>query len=73
MSGPLEQLAEPSETTVEPPVDSVTTRVWTSHSNASANSNSKKSRISNVFGNKKINHEQWPTLVSLLSVKQKRV
>ncbi|HJL96568.1 MAG TPA: recombinase family protein, partial [Candidatus Poseidoniaceae archaeon] len=55
MSGPLEQLIEPSETTAEPSVDSVSTRVWTTPSNASANSNSKESRISNVFGNNKKN------------------
>ena len=53
MSRPPEQLAEPSETTAEPSVESVSTRVWTTPSNASAYSNSKKSRISNVFGNKK--------------------
>lgn len=53
MSGPPEQQIEPSETTAEPSVDSVLTRVWTTPSNASAYSNSKKSRISNVFGNKK--------------------
>ena len=53
MSGPPEQLIEPSETTAKPSVDSVSTRVWTTPSNASAYSNSKKSRISNVFGNKK--------------------
>ena len=53
MSGPPEQLIEPSETTAEPSVDSVSTRVWTTPSNASAYSNSKKSTISNVFGNKK--------------------
>ena len=53
MSGPPEQLIEPSETTAEPSVDSASARVWTTPSNASAYSNSKKSRISNVFGNKK--------------------
>ena len=53
MSGPFEQLIEPSETTAEPSVESVSTRVWTTPSNASAYSNSKKSRISNVFGKKK--------------------
>jgi site-specific DNA recombinase len=53
VSGPPEQLIEPSETTAEPSVESVSTRVWTTPSNASAYSNSKKSRISNVFGNKK--------------------
>ena len=53
MSGPPAQLDEPSETTVEPPVGSVATRVWTTPSNASAYSNSKESRISSVFGNKK--------------------
>ena len=53
MSGPSEQLTEPSETTAEPSVDSASARVWTTPSNASAYSNSKKSRISNVFGNKK--------------------
>jgi len=53
VSRPPEQLAEPSETTAEPSVESVSTRVWTTPSNASAYSNSKKSRISNVFGNKK--------------------
>jgi len=53
VSGPPEQLIEPSETTAKPSVDSVSTRVWTTPSNASAYSNSKKSRISNVFGNKK--------------------
>jgi site-specific DNA recombinase len=53
VSRPLEQLIEPSETTAEPSADPVSTRVWTTPSNASAHSNSKKSRISNVFGNKK--------------------
>ena len=53
MRGPSEQLTEPSETTAKPSVDSASTRVWTTPSNASAYSNSKKSRISNVFGNKK--------------------
>jgi DNA invertase Pin-like site-specific DNA recombinase len=53
VSGPSEQLIEPSETTAEPSVESGPTRVWTTLSNASAYSNSKKSRISNVFGNKK--------------------
>lgn len=53
MSGPSEQPIEPSETIAEPSVDSASTRVWTTLSNASAYSNSKKSRISNVFGNKK--------------------
>ena len=53
MSGPPEQLIEPSETTAEPSVDSASARVWTTPSNASAYSNSKESRISNVFGNKK--------------------
>ena len=53
MSGPPEQLIEPSETTAEFSVDSVSTRVWTTPSNASAYSNSKETRISSVFGNKK--------------------
>ena len=53
MSGPLEHLNEPSEITAKPSVDSASTRIWTTPSNASAYSNSKKSRISNVFGNKK--------------------
>jgi len=53
VSGPPEQLTEPSVTTAEPSVDSGSARVWTTFSNASAYSNSKKSRISNVFGNKK--------------------
>ena len=53
MSGPPEQLIQPIETTTEPSVDSASARVWTTPSNTSAYSNSKKSRISNVFGNKK--------------------
>jgi len=53
VSGPPEQLIEPSETTAEPSVDSASARVWTTPSNASAYSNSKESRISSVFGNKK--------------------
>lgn len=53
MRGPSEQLTEPSETTAKPSVDSASTTVWTTPSNASAYSNSKKSRISNVFGKKK--------------------
>ena len=53
MSGPFEQLIQPNETTAEPSVSSVSKMVWTTPSNASAYSNSKKSRISNVFGNKK--------------------
>jgi len=53
VSGPPEQLSQSSETTAEPSVDSASARVWTTPSNASAYSNSKESRISNVFGNKK--------------------
>ena len=53
MSGPSKQLSQTSEATVDPYVGSVSTRAWTTSSNASAYSNSKKSRISNVFGNKK--------------------
>jgi len=53
VSGPPEQLSQSSETTVEPSVDSESARVWTTPSNASAYSNSKESRISSVFGNKK--------------------
>ena len=53
MSGPPEQLIESSETTAEPSVDSASAREWTTSSNASAYSNSKESRISSVFGNKK--------------------
>ena len=53
MREPSEQLTESSETTAKPSVASASTRVWTTPSNASAYSNSKKSRISNVFGNKK--------------------
>ena len=53
MSGPPEQLIGPSETTAEPPVESASARAWTTPSNASAYSNSKESRISSVFGNKK--------------------
>jgi site-specific DNA recombinase len=53
VSGPSKQLSQTSETTVDPYVGSVSTRAWTTSSNASAYSNSKKSRISNVFGNKK--------------------
>ena len=53
MSGPTEQLIEPSETTAEPFVESASARVWTTSSNASAYSNSKESRISSVFGKKK--------------------
>ena len=52
MSGPTAQLSQPTDTAGEPPVASVSTRVWTTPSNASAYSNSKESRISNVFGNK---------------------
>jgi len=53
VSRPPEQLSQSSETTVEPSVGSGATREWTTPGNASAYSNSKKSRISNVFGNKK--------------------
>jgi site-specific DNA recombinase len=53
VSGPLEQLNEPCENTAEPFVESGSARVWTTPSNASAYSNSKESRISSVFGNKK--------------------
>jgi site-specific DNA recombinase len=53
MSGPPAQLYQPTETTAKPSVASVSTREWTTPSNASAHSNSKESRISNVFGNKK--------------------
>jgi site-specific DNA recombinase len=53
VSGPSKQLSQTSETTVDPYVGSVSTRAWTTSSNASVYSNSKKSRISNVFGNKK--------------------
>jgi len=53
VSGPPEQLIEPSETTTEPSVDSASARVWTTPSNTSAYSNSKESIKSSVFGNKK--------------------
>ena len=53
MSGPTAQLSQPTDTAGKPPVASVSTRVWTTPSNASAYSNSKESRISNMFGNKK--------------------
>jgi len=53
MSGPPAQLSQSNETTAESFVDPVSTGVWTTSSNASAYSNSNKSRISNVFGNKK--------------------
>ena len=53
MSDPFAQVEQANETTVEPSVDPVSARVWTTLSNASAYSNSKESRISNVFGNKK--------------------
>ena len=53
MSGPSAQLSQPIETTTEPSVASGSARVWTTPSNASAYSNSKESRISSVFGNKK--------------------
>ena len=53
MSGPSAQLSQPIETTTEPSVASGSARVWTTPSNASAYSNSKETRISGVFGNKK--------------------
>ena len=70
MSGPPAQLGEPSETTVEPPVGSVTTRVWTAPSNASANSNSKETRISNVFGNNKKNKSRAVAYARVSSKRQ---
>ena len=53
MSRPSAQLIKPCETNTEPYVDSALARGWTTPSNASAYSNSKESRISSVFGNKK--------------------
>ena len=53
MSRPSAQLIKPCETNTEPSVDSALARGWTTPSNASAYSNSKESRISSVFGNKK--------------------
>ena len=53
MSEPSAQLDEPSETTAKHCVESTSTRVWTTLSNASVYSSSKESRISNVFGNNK--------------------
>jgi site-specific DNA recombinase len=70
VSGPPAQLDEPSETTVEPPVGSVATRVWTTPSNASANSNSKESRISNVFGNNKKNKSRAVAYARVSSKRQ---
>ncbi len=70
MSGPPAQLDEPSETTDEPSVDSVSTRVWTTPSNASANSNSKESRISNVFGNNKKNKSRAVAYARVSSKRQ---
>ena len=53
MTGPLVQTIQTSEIPAQTTVEPKSTRVWTTPSNASAYSNSKKSRISNVFGNKK--------------------
>jgi site-specific DNA recombinase len=53
MRGPIEQLVGTSETTTQPIVASEFEKVWTRVVHKSASSNSKKSRISNVFGERK--------------------
>jgi hypothetical protein len=59
MTGPFVQTIQTSETPAQTTVEPKSARVWTTPSNESAHSNSKKSRISNVFGNnKKTNQEQ---------------
>jgi DNA invertase Pin-like site-specific DNA recombinase len=53
MRRPIEQLVGTSETTTQPIVSSESKRVWTTVVNKSASSNSKKSAISSVFGERK--------------------
>jgi site-specific DNA recombinase len=53
MRGPIEQLVGTSETTTQPIVASESKRVWTKVVHKSASSNSKKSTISSVFGERK--------------------
>lgn len=53
MRGPIEQLVVTSETTTQPIVASESKRVWTKVVHKSASSNSKKSTISSVFGERK--------------------
>tara|TARA_X000001036_G_C20562174_1_gene758939 strand:+ start:52 stop:981 length:930 start_codon:yes stop_codon:yes gene_type:complete len=53
MRGPLEQLIGAIETTTRPIVASESEKVWTRFVHKSASSNSKKSTISNVFGERK--------------------
>ncbi len=53
MRGPFEQLVVTSETTTQPIVASESKRAWTKVVHKSASSNSKKSTISSVFGERK--------------------
>ena len=53
MRGPIEQLVGTSETTTQPIVASESERGWTNVVHKSASSNSKKSTISSVFGERK--------------------
>jgi|GEM_PF-187337 len=53
MRGPIEQRVGTSETTTQPIVASESEKAWTRVVHKSASSNSKKSTISNVFGERK--------------------
>ena len=53
MGGPIEQLVGTNETTTQPIVASEPKRVWTRLVHKSGSSNSKKSTISSVFGERK--------------------
>ena len=53
MRGPIEQRVGTNETTTQPIVASESEKVWTRVVHKSASSNSKKSTISNVFGERK--------------------
>ena len=70
MTGPLVQTIQTSETPTQTTVEPKSTRVWTTPSNESTHSNSKKSRISNVFGNNKKNKSRAVAYARVSSKRQ---
>ena len=70
MTGPLVQTIQTSETPAQTPVEPKSARVWTTPSNESAHSNSKKSRISSVFGNNKKNKSRAVAYARVSSKRQ---
>ena len=70
MTGPLVQTIQISETSAQTTVEPKSTRVWTTPSNECAHSNSKKSRISSVFGNNKKNKSRAVAYARVSSKRQ---